>query len=55
MLQFLCQGRAEAVLVVTGNERHQSLGRALCPVQQPHVSVPCTDLLHVSKTSTGWS
>lgn len=55
MLQLLCQGRAEAGLVVTGNERHQSLGRALCPVQQPHMSVPYTALLHIPKTSTGWS
>lgn len=30
----------EAVLVVTGNERHKCLGWALCPVQQLHIECP---------------
>lgn len=45
----------EAVLVVTGNERHRALGRALCPGQQPPASVPCTAPLHIPKNGTGWS
>lgn len=41
----------KAVLLVTGNERHKSLGQALCPVQQPQMRVPCTALLHIPKTT----